>query len=219
MDQMVVDLKELPIFRSIPAAALEKVNAVARSAWYAPREIILYELDEDAPVCFVLKGVVRIFRVNAAGREQTLLHLKQGDVFNLPTAFLRSGLAPASAMAVGDVHLLRIPRMEYRRLVLELPELALATLIDLSGKVEHLTDLVNDLSLKNVRARLAKFLLQQHENKEKGVRWTHAEIATRIGTSREIVSRQLRAFVAEEAIVIERNRIMIKNPEILAAAS
>jgi CRP-like cAMP-binding protein len=104
----------------------------------------------------------------------------------------------------------RISRADFHQLVLRIPELALAVITDLSGKVEHLTGLVNDLSLKNVRARLAKFLLAQQAQKQKA-RWTQSEIASQLGTSREIVSRLLKAFASEELIAIERHKITVRD--------
>ncbi len=205
---MLQELNKIPYIAALSESAVQQIARVARVTSHAPGEIIMSEADEDTPVFFINEGNVRVFRTNNAGREQTLLYLRQGDAFNLPTAFLQPGLAPASVAAVGRVQLVRISRVDFHQLVLQIPELALAVITDLSGKVEHLTGLVNDLSLKNVRARLAKFLLAQQVEKQRA-RWTQAEIAAQLGTSREIVSRMLKAFTSEGFIAIERHKITV----------
>ena len=65
---------------------------------------------------------------------------------------------------------------------------------------------------------VAQFLLSQAQAREDvPVRWTHSEIAARIGTVREVVSRTLRDFVRDELIRVERHRITVLDPEALAA--
>ncbi len=215
MNLMLAEIRKTPFFHSLSDTAIKKISLAARTSNYQAGEIIQNESDENSPIFFIIEGLVRVYQSNNAGREQTLLYLHAGDVFNLPTAFTLSGLASASVAAINAVSLLRIPRSEYHKLVLELPELALATITDLSLKVEHLSGLVDDLSLKNVRARLAKFLVQQHEKQDQTIRWTHSAIAARLGTTREIISRLVKAFEVQGAISIERQRILVKDPEAL----
>ena len=71
-----------------------------------------------------------------------------------------------------------------------------------------------DLSLRTVRARLARFLLEQSEA-DAPVRWTHAEIAARIGTVRVVVSRTLRDFAAEGILDVQRQRIAVADRDAL----
>ncbi len=68
-----------------------------------------------------------------------------------------------------------------------------------------------------MRGRLADFLLREarQHGPEQAARWTHAEIAARIGTVREVVSRTMRSFIKEGLIQVERHRILIPDPEAL----
>lgn len=194
-------------------------RALARAATlrsYQDGQLIMLEGDADAPAFFVLSGAVRIFRTSLDGREQILISLAAGDAFNMPAAFVERGLAPASAAAVSPVRVLSIENAVLRHVVSQTPEIALAVLRDLALKLYHLTDLSYDLGLRSVRARLARFLLAQAQRQEAAPgRWTHQEIAARIGTVREVVSRTLRVLTQEGLIRIERHQIVILDPEAL----
>jgi CRP/FNR family transcriptional regulator len=206
-------------------------RALARLAWavtHTDGEVIILAQDSNAPVYFIVAGTVRVFRTNLDGREQTLVYLKAGEAFNVPTAFARHGFpiqtsptpagAPASASSVGETTLLAVAARDFRRVVSETPEIALAVLGDLADKLRYMTTMVYDLSLRSVRERLAQFLLRQAtaETKETS-HWTQEEIAMQIGTVREVVSRTLRAFVKEGMIGMRRQRIEILDQRALEA--
>lgn len=212
---MLDELRKIDIFNELPLPVLEKILSVARVQEIPASGILFQEQDIDTPVYFVIKGAVRIFRTSAGGREQNLTVLYPGDAFNLPAAFFPQGFSPASAVAIGAVRLMRIPRDDFRKIVLESSDLSLAVLRELSIKLGQLTELVYDLSLRDVRSRLAKFLLAQHGLPEKSIRWTHDRIAAQIGTSREVVSRLLRVFVQEGWIRMDRHRIIVSNADAL----
>jgi len=90
---------------------------------------------------------------------------------------------------------------------------------NLADRVMHLVGLVEDLSLRSVEARLARVLL---ENASGGVlqrrRWaTQSEMAARLGTVPDVISRVLRGLAEEGLIQIERREIRILDPQGLEA--
>jgi CRP-like cAMP-binding protein len=96
-------------------------------------------------------------------------------------------------------------------------ELAENIIDNLAGRVLHLVNLVEDLSLHSVESRLARMLLRTGET---GVilrhRWTtQAEIAARLGTVPDVVNRALRKFVEEGLIELDRHQIRLLNKELL----
>jgi len=210
------DIAHIPLFAALSPAARRELAAVASTRTCDDSQLIILEGSPDAPVFFVLQGTVRAFRTNLDGREQTLIHLGPGAAFNMPAAFTESGDAPASAIAVGPVRLLWIPCQDFGRLASQDHEIALAVLSDFATKLHHLTDLTYDLSLRTVRGRLAQFLLTHAQSEgATPLRWTHEEIAARLGTVREVVSRTLRAFVREGLIKTARHRIVVADPDAL----
>lgn len=209
---MQIELSHESLIARLSPAAQRELMSVARRHAFEDGQIIALEGTPDSPVCFLLRGTVRVYRTNPEGREQTLIVLAAGDALNMPAAFAGDHTAPASAVAIGSVELLAVSQADLRRLVSHTSEIALAVLSDLSSKLHHLTRLTYDLSLRSVRSRLARFLLDQGAAKSPApVHWTHEQIAAQIGTVREVVSRTLRAFVRDGLIRFERQRIVLLN--------
>jgi CRP/FNR family transcriptional regulator len=207
-------LAGLKMFADLSPVALRQLAAVTTPQTYDDGQLITLEGTPDAPMFFVVTGTVRAFRTNLDGREQTLIYLKPGTAFNMPVAFARDHSAPASAVAIGPVELLRISRHDFRRVTSETPEIALAVLRDFSDKLRHFTEMTHDLSLRSVRGRLARFLLTHAATaQDEPIRWTQEEIAARVGTVREVVSRTLRDFIKAGLIQTERQRITVLDPE------
>jgi CRP/FNR family cyclic AMP-dependent transcriptional regulator len=200
-------LPDIQLFAKLSPGSIAALKPLTRLT-FTDGQVIMLQGETDTPIYFVLAGSVRIFRANAEGREQTLTRLQAGDTFNLPTPFSSSHVAPATAVAVGDVDLLAMSASDFRRVVSETPEIALAVLRDLSNRLQQFVELTHDLSLRSVRARLAGFLLSQttapdHE------RWTHEEMAARVGTVREVISRTIREFEKTGLLEMQRHRIVI----------
>lgn len=205
-------IKTVQFFTPLSAEARQSIAAVARLETFADGQIIMLEGSPDAPVFWLVRGSVRVFRTGAEGREQVLTYLKPGAALNIPAAFADDPASPASATAIGPVEALIISAADFRRVAGNTPELALAVLRDLSNKLKHFTDLAHNLSLRSVRGRLACYLLQQAQEKTSApVQWTQEELATQLGTVRVVISRTLRAFVEEGLIKMDRHRIELVN--------
>ncbi|MDX9865315.1 MAG: Crp/Fnr family transcriptional regulator [Anaerolineaceae bacterium] len=211
------DLKKMRLLTHLPEHVLCQMAQAAIPLHCEDGQMIDLD-DEQGAVFFVVKGMVRSYRSNRSGREQNLIHLTSGDAFNIPQAFSGQDIIPISAVAIGDVYLLKIPFDPFQHIVSCNPEAALAVLQDLSKKLAHLTQLTHDLSLRTVRARLARFLLDQSRaSVPSGVQWTQHEIAAQIGSVREVVSRTMRAFVRDGLIRLNRQRIEILDEKALEA--
>jgi len=204
------DLEGIPFFNRISIEARRNLASHARSVKYSNGQTILLEGEEGRPVYFVVSGKVRAYRTNPEGREQTLTYLKPGETFNLPAAFSTLRRAPASAMAAEDSTLIEIPWTFFQEAARHHPEFALQIMRELADRLSYFSELVHDVSLRNVRGRLARFILSQaEENTGRG--WTQEEIAMQLGTSREVVSRSLRFLVREGAIKMVRQKIIIQD--------
>jgi CRP-like cAMP-binding protein len=96
---------------------------------------------------------------------------------------------------------------------------------DFADRLDHLTNLVEDLSLRTVRGRLARFLLEHAPPGPSGSidaggvtrRWTQDEIAAHLGTVRDMVGRTLRSFGDAGLIRMDRQRIVLLDREALEA--
>jgi CRP/FNR family cyclic AMP-dependent transcriptional regulator len=148
-------LQRIPLLADLSAGALARVADVARARAYGPGETIIFEGDPCQAAYFVAEGQVRVYRLSSAGREQVLARLGPGQAFNTVPPFQPDGVNHATVEALTPATVYVISAADLRRLVGECPELALALLQDFAGRLDHLTDLVEDLSLRTA-ARAAR---------------------------------------------------------------
>jgi CRP/FNR family transcriptional regulator len=217
MKRNVEALRRIPLFGDLPQETLGRLARVAIRRTYEADETIILEGAPCRAAYFVAKGHVRASRVSPEGREQVLARLGPGRGFNTVPPFQPRGVNHATVRAVDQVTLYAVAKEDLLRLVGEEATLALALLRDFADRLDHLTDLVEDLSLRTVRGRLARFLLEQAEAGEVTANWTQAEIAARLGTVREMIGRTLRAFADAGLIQMDRQRIVLLDREGLEA--
>lgn len=225
MDGQTVDaLRRVPLFATLPERALRRLAEVALRRAYAPGEMVILEGEPCQYVYFVAEGQVRVVRTASDGREQVLARLGPGGALNTVPPFLPQKVNHATVQAVTPAVLYAVSVPDFLRLVDECPELARVLLEDFARRLDRLSHLVEDLSLRTVRERLARFLLEHAEGREgeSGTtavvrRWTQEEIAAQIGTVREVVARTLRAFADAGLLKIEGHRIILLDREGLEA--
>jgi CRP/FNR family cyclic AMP-dependent transcriptional regulator len=213
MENSARRLRRIRLFAEFSGDALDRIVRVARARVYAPGEMIMFAGDPCQAAYFIASGQVRVFRLSPGGREQVLVRLGPGQAFNTVPPFQSHGVNHASVEALSSVTLYVISSGDLRRLVGECPELALAILEDFADRLDHLTDLVESLSLRTVRGRLAHFLLEHADEDEVTRRWTQEEIAAHLGTVRDMVGRTLRTLADAGLVRVERQRIVLLDRE------
>jgi len=210
---MVIEsLRGLPFLSTLDEDALLRLAPYVHELTFSAGQTILLEGDPCQTVCFVVRGLVRTRRMSLGGREHVLAYLGPGDVTNLISS-LDGDPALVSVEAATEATLYAIPCERFRELMRDHHAVALEVLKHLAGDVRRLTDMVEDLALHTVRARLARFLLAQADDPSSSRHWTQQEISSRIGTVREMVGRMLRAFVDEGLVRRERGRLVITDRE------
>ena len=217
MDSTSRALRRISIFADLSDETLARVASVAVRRVYAPGETIIIEGDPCQAAYFIAEGQVRVYRLSLSGREQVLVRLGPGQTFNTVPPFRPQGVNHANVEAATETTLYAIVGDDFRWLVSECPELALAILQDFAGRLDHLTNLVEDLSLRTVRGRLARFLLEHAEASQVTRRWTQDEIAAHLGTVRDMIGRTLRAFADAGLVRRDRQRIVLLDREGLEA--
>jgi CRP/FNR family transcriptional regulator len=217
-------LHRVPYFAGLPDNLLAELARVAVERRYSRGEIIFLEGEPCSGLYVVARGEVKIFKVSPQGREQILHQIGPGGTFN-DVAALDGEPNPASAAAIADTTLLCITRADLRRLAHAYPALAWVLIESIARRARHLVGIVEDLSLRSVKARLAKLLLAEAERAaaqpelDRTQMVTQAEMAARLGTVREMVGRGLRELAEEGLIVMDRHRIVIADREKLEAVA
>lgn len=205
-------------FSTLPAEAGEALTRQMIARTYAAGQVICLEGEPGEYVYLLGKGWVKAVLTAIDGREQATMFLRDGEIFGDEVVF--SGAAyPVTVIALEKVSAWAIERAALVSLVGRHPALALAFLEHLSGRLLYYVQLVEDLGLRSVQARIAHTLLHHAELRD-GVLiiprrpWTTLdEMATRLGTVRDVLRRSLNALEAEGILRLERSRIVILDPE------
>jgi CRP/FNR family transcriptional regulator len=172
----------------------------------------------------IVEGAVRAFRESADGREQ-VIHVERAGATVAEVPVFDGGPFPSSVAADTDSTLLFIDRRDVRNLCREHPQIALAALKVLAGRLRRCAELVETLSLREVGQRLARLLLAEArargEQTEKGfevkLTLTNQQIAARVGSVREVVSRALGRLQQDGLVVLEGRRLSIPDEAALAS--
>lgn len=201
----------VPYLHTLPSEVIEAVAAAAHLRRYPQGGVIFLEEEPAAGLFLIEEGDVRISRYSREGREYILNIFHRGDTFN-HVGVLDGGPNPATAVAHTTAHVWRITREALQCLAARYPALAWALAVSMARQNRYLLSIVQDLSMRDVRGRLAHLLLEQAQAAERGESpplLTQEEMASRLGTVREVVGRVLRSLAAEKTIEITRHRIVI----------
>jgi CRP-like cAMP-binding protein len=208
-------LGENPYFSGLSSSELDSIKHLFSEVRVDRGEIILLEGELTERLFFVAEGVVKLFRVSAEGKEQTLELVRPGGSINEVPVF-DGGPNPASAQAMGPVLLYTISKNELEAILREHPRVALNVVRVLASRIRRLVSLVEDLSFRHVIGRVAKILLEYAgDGARPGQRLTQQEMAAIAGTAREVVGRSLKTLEERGIIKLERHRIVVTDKEAL----
>lgn len=160
----------------------------------------------------VLSGRVEVRLTAASGREILLYAVEPGESCVQTTLGLM-GDEPYSGEAVtaSEVELVLIPRPLFARLLDNDPGFRAFVLRAFGQRMTELTQLLERVAFGRVEVRLAEALLDLAEGEL--VEATQAELAARIGSAREVVSRRLEAFARQGWVSVERGHVRLRDPE------
>jgi CRP-like cAMP-binding protein len=168
-------------------------------------------------------GAVRAFRESPDGREQ-VIHVERVGATVAEVPVFDDGRFPSTVAAEEETTALFIDKRDVQRLCFAHPEIALAALKVLAGRLRRCAELVEALSLREVGQRLARYLLA--EARAKGARTsaglsvrldqTNQQLAARIGSVREVVSRAFTRLQHDGLINIEARHLTIPDEAALA---
>jgi CRP/FNR family transcriptional regulator len=208
-------LQRLPAFGGVAPAQLAALAGRATARRFAPGEVIFMEGEPSAGLWIIEIGRVKAFKLSPDGAEYVLRIFGPGDTFN-DLAALDGAPNAVNAAAITDVAAWGIPAADFAAALAADHALALAVLRGLAGRQRRLVAQVEDLALRPVTARLARFLLEQTADPALAhPAVTRALIATHLATTSESISRSLRVLESAGAIRFDRHRIVITRPDVL----
>jgi CRP/FNR family transcriptional regulator len=204
-------MKSSPLFSSLRPAALDLVMHRGLPRIFAAGESV-FQAGEPADRFFlVVSGRVKIFKISAGGGEQILHSFGPGETFG-EAAMWAGGRFPAYCEALEDTALFSLSRQALHDIFAANPNVAIGMLAGLSRKLQDFVRLIEAISLKEVPARLAGALLAEAGSaggQRFRLRQTKRELAMRIGTVPETLSRALRKLVAEGLIAVRGAEVTV----------
>ncbi len=211
-------LAKVPIFSALTPQEMSFLSPRIVPRRYSPGELIFGEGEPCAGLYVVERGHIRIFKSSPGGREQVLSIDGPGSsVAELPV--FDGGPYPASGSAVDEATVLLVRKQDFHALCLAHPEVALKVLRVVGSRLRRLVGIIEELSFTTVRRRLASFLFRLAEREGRpsaeGVEITlpasNQELASQIGTVRELVSRNLSRFQQERLLTVDGRTVVIRD--------
>lgn len=209
-------------FADLPVTIREALARVSIPRHFNASQVIYLEGEPGEALYILESGWVKATRMSPEGREQAVLVVKPGDVFG-DVAVLTDTCYPGTVVALEPVKAWQIEKAHIMNLLARYPALSMAVIRRLSERVVHYIELVEDLSLRSVEARVASTLLKHASISEGKLvvprrTWaTFDEMASRLGTVRDVLSRTLKALEEQGLLRIEKHKIVILDADRLAA--
>jgi CRP/FNR family transcriptional regulator len=215
---LAATLEKTALLSSLSRAEIQSLAARTVRKHFTSGELLFSEDEPCHGLHMIARGTVRIFKTSVNGREQVLALNHAGEsVAELPV--FDGGRYPASAMAMEDVELAFISRQDFLAFCLEHPEVALKMLAVVGARLRRLVGIIEELSFTTIRQRLISVLLRLAETEgrqtQRGIEFqlpaSHQELASQLGTVRELVSRNLTRLQAEGLIDVDARQIVVKD--------
>ncbi len=197
-DNPLVDWQNIPFFAGMDAHSLERVQCKAHRHCYQAGAVIFNEDEECAGFHIVVDGLVRNYRVNAEGRLHTLSLLRPPSTFN-EVAAVDGRHNPFNAVAVTSAEVLVISHQNLLNLMASERTLLNNTVQALAHLNREYIERLEDMTFRTIPSRLAKLFLHEttyaDQISETPSQLTQEEMASILGTTREVVGRALRGLL------------------------
>ncbi len=212
----ISDLISIRYFKDLKEEDLASIAARAVEKKYSRGDNIFFEGLDCQGLYAVKEGRVKIYKTSREGREHIFYYALDGDMLS-DFCIKERVLNPVSATATAPSTIYFIRKNDIKKLISLIPDFGIIIIEHLSEKIFYLTEMIEDLSFKNVPARLAKILVDMVERE--GVNAGHNlllkrtitlyEMASMAGTVREVITRSLQKLEKGGILRISRRQIEI----------
>lgn len=204
-----------PVFASLEEQDKSSIITICNYRKFKAKEMLFMQGAKADGFCLVLSGTVSTYRLGSNGKEQLLHILGEGELCGEVPVF-EGSLYPANARAQGELEVLYIPAERFLTLALEHPSILLGLLAVLSKRLRKFVSLIDDLSLKEVSTRLARYIVELQEGSASDsfeLTISKTQLASQIGTIAETVSRTFARMSKQSILTIKASQITILDKE------
>jgi len=205
-------ISTIPLFNGLPEDQLEAIRKIAIEKQINKGEMVVTEGDEGKGFFVIVEGRVKVFKVSAEGKEQILHIFGPGQPFGEVPVFAGQRF-PANAQAIDNTRILFFPRIAIVGLITANPSLALNMLAEMSKKLRLFAVQIENLSLKEMPARLASYLIhladEQDQKEVVTLKISKGQLASILGTIPETLSRIFAKLSGNNLIRVEGKKITL----------
>lgn len=206
---------------TITALGLERVNPAIRARLaelmpvVLPKGHVLFRPGDPVETfVMVLSGRVGVYLSGANGRELLLYTITPGETCVQTTLGLMGEMVyKGEAVAETDISAVLVPHTLFTELMGQSRSFRTFVFKALANRLQTVMSVLENVAFVTVEARLAQCLVDRAENGT--VHATHQELATVIGSSREVVSRRLEALARQNIVALERGAVHILDADAL----
>lgn len=196
-------------------ALLQNANSMGASKG----DVLFRPDDEVQGFILLLSGHVGVYMTGQGGRDILLYDIKRGQTCIQTTLGLMGGDAySAEAVCETDCALALLPRPLFDTLLKTSPVFRTYVFSAFSERMKNMMRLLEQIAFVRIEARLATVLLERADDNNQ-IKATHQELATMIGSAREVVSRRLEGFSKRNAVQLDRGVVTITDSETLKELS
>jgi CRP-like cAMP-binding protein len=217
---LVEYVKNIPLFRHLKEAQLKEIASRCKSARYKKGQTVFHKTDLSTDLYIVNSGKLKAVLVDDEGDEILLAQFDKGDFFGELSLLDGKGRS-ATIVADGDVELAVLEKTVFLDLLYKDPKISVELMSTLVERLRRADEMIESLAFLEVGARLVKTLLEAAQQEgvivkgyAKAGKLTHKELAARIGSSREAVSKCMKVLAtkgitreAEGQILIAHNAL------------
>jgi CRP/FNR family transcriptional regulator len=214
---IVAIFRHCPLFEGVEEGNLQAIAAITLAKNFTKGDYLFHEGSPEHGFYIVHSGAVKVHRVSFAGKEQVLHVYRANESFGEEALISELGYV-ADASALDNCQVLMVQKPEFLWILKRQPELALCMLRSMSQHLSQLVELLDDLTLKDVKTRLANWLLQHCPDPESyepcqiQLPMTKRVLAAELGTVSETFSRTIAKFRKQRLITVEGNTFTLLCP-------
>jgi CRP/FNR family transcriptional regulator len=210
-------LRGCKLFADLDPAELESVQQIAVRKELRKGETLFTEGDPSRAFYIVASGAVKIYRVAPDGRERVIHVVERGDSFAEAAMFMET--YPATAGALAPTTVICVEKNGFKQLLVRDPRLSFKIMGTLVRWLSLLRNALTDLSLKEVPARFASYVLSlpSTPGRPLQVNISKTTVALMIGTTKETFSRLLAKLARAKILSYRGQQIRVLNRSRLEA--
>ena len=216
MDEREV-LRTVPIFSELADQDIASLAHLALRKRYPKDTVVFFENEEGDFFFTILEGRIKVTILGDDGREVILSVLGPGDFFG-EMALLDNEPRSATAIAVEESELLSLHRNDFQTVLTDNRSITTGLIKVLTARLRRANHQISTLALLDVYGRVARVIVDMAREEGKRLkdgrvafrRATHQEIANRIGTTRETVTRMLKDLERQGLIHVEGKEIVVE---------